>query len=162
MPEVSELPAEIDYLHAIPADRAHDPREHAEAFLRLPDDAKDDLRDRWRIAEGQTDRMKGLRKNSIRGYVIEMAVTFVIFNAFVILFHPIVLLVALVVGGLTGWVAGRFRAGTSLYPAIAGCGYVVMMLLGAGANPFAALSIVSLTALLGYSHSMRRFDQTET
>ncbi|MHC4954243.1 MAG: hypothetical protein ACYTGZ_10155 [Planctomycetota bacterium] len=162
MPEASEPPLEVAFLHEIPEDRAHDAREHAEEFQRLPEEAKDDLRDRWRRAEGQTVRMKTLRRYSIRGYVIEMMVTFVFFHFFVILFHPWILPVAIVIGGLTGWVAAKLRAGTSLYPAITFAGYLLMVMLGAGANPFAALSLVSLSALLGYSHTMRRFDQAET
>jgi hypothetical protein len=149
-------------LHEIPLDRAHDPREEAEAFQRLPESMKDELRDRWRDVEGSSDTMRALRSYSIKSYVLEMMAVFAFFELFAMLRHFWIFVPALVVGALTGYVAGKLRAGTSSYPWIAGVGYVLLSLTGAGSNIFAWVAIVSIASLLGYSHTLKRFDRTES
>ena len=149
-------------VYEIPLDRAHDPREEAEAFQRLPESMKDELRDRWRDVEGCSVKMRALRRFSIKSYVIEMMAVFAFFELFAMLRHFWIFLPALAVGAVTGYVAGKLRAGPSSYPWIAGVGYVLLSLTGAGSNLFAWVAIVSISALLGYSHTLKRFDRTES
>ena len=149
-------------VHEIPLDRAHDPREEAEAFQRLPEAMKEELRDRWRRAEGTHVEMRALRRNSIKSYVVEMAATFAFFELFAMFRNFWIVLPAIAVGAATGYVAGKLRAGPSSYPWIAGIGYILLSLTGAGRNLFAWVAIVSLSTLLGFSHTMKRFDRTET
>ncbi len=153
---------DVSRVYEIPLDRAHDPREEAEAFRRLPESMKDELRDRWRDVEGTSDTMRTLRRNSIKSYVIEMAAVFAFFELFAMLRHFWIFLPALAVGAVTGCVAGKLRAGPSSYPWIAGVGYVLLSFTGAGSNLFAWVAIVSISSLLGYSHTLKRFDRTES
>ena len=152
--------AESRLLHEIPLDREHDPREQAEAFQRLPEAAKEEIRDAWRRADGTHVEMRLLRRDSIRAYVIEMAVLFVFFELFTLLRHPFVMLPAALIGALTGWAAGKLRAGQTSYPFISGAGYVLLTLIGAGGNVFAFVALISLSSLLGFSHQMQRADRT--
>ena len=149
-------------VYEIPLDRAHDPREEAEAFQRLPESMKDELRDRWRDVEGSSVKMRELRRYSIKSYVIEMMAVFAFFELFAMLRHFWIFLPALAVGAATGYVAGKLRAGPSSYPWIAGVGYVLLSITGAGSNLFAWVAIVSISSLLGYSHTLKRFDRTES
>jgi len=149
-------------LHQIPLDREHDPREEAEAFQRLPEEAKEEIREVWRRQEGTHEDMRMLRRYSIRGYVIEMACVFVFFELFAMLRHPFVIIPAAIIGAATGWVAAKVRAGQSSYPFIAGVGYILLSCTGAGMNFFAGVAIVSLSTMLGFSHTIRRFDRWES
>ena len=103
-----------------------------------------------------------MRRYSVRGYVIEMACVFVFFELFAMLRQPFVIIPAAVIGAATGWVAARVRAGQSSYPWIAGFGYILLSFTGAGMNFFAGVAIISLATMLGFSHTMRRFDRIET
>ena len=103
-------------LHEIPEDRLHDPREESEFFQSFPEEAKEEMRERWRKDEGHDVDVIELRKQTWKLYVIEMAGFFVFFHIFNIVRSPSMILVALVVGGLTGAVAALLRAGTTLYP----------------------------------------------
>jgi len=149
-------------LHEIPLDREHDPREHAEAFQRLPTEAQEEIREAWRRADGSHEEMRTVRRYSIRGYVIEMACVFAFFELFAMLRHPFIIVPAIAIGAATGWVAAKVRAGQSSYPWIAGVGYILLSCTGAGMNFFAGVAIISLASLLGFSHTVRRFDRTET
>ena len=144
-------------LHEIPEDRLHDPREHSEFFQGLPEHAKEEFRDRWRRDEGRHEEIRDLRRYTWKLHIGEMVACFVFFHIFGILHHPLIFVVAVVAGGLTGAVAAALRAGPLLYPVIAGVGYV----LSGGLNPFAAVGLVSLASLLGFVHRLRRFEGLE-
>lgn len=144
-------------LHEIPEDRLHDPREESEFFQGLPEEAKEEFRDRWRREEGRHEEVRELLRYTWKVYIAEMAGCFVFFHVFGILHSPVIFLVAVVAGGLTGAVAAAAHAGPLLYPVIAGVGYV----LSGGFNPFAAVGLVSLASMLGFVHRLRRFEGME-
>jgi len=144
-------------LHEIPEDRLHDPREQSEFFHGLPEEAKEEFRERWRREEGRHEEIRALRRYTWKLHVAEMVGCFVFFHVFGILHHPVILVVAVVAGALTGTVAAATRAGPLLYPVIAGVGYV----LSGGLNPFAAVGLVSLASMLGFVHRLRRFEGME-
>lgn len=144
-------------LHEIPEDRLHDPREESEFFQGLPEKAKEEMRERWRKDEGYHEEIQELRRYTWKLHMAEMAGFFVFFHIFSILAHPAMILVALLVGALTGALAAWLRAGPLLYPFIAGLGYVA----SGGWNPFALVGLVSLASMLGFVHRMRRFEGLE-
>ena len=144
-------------MHEIPEDRIHDTREDSPMFQALPADVQDEFRDRWRHAEGTSDRFRDLRRYTWKVYAAEMAVTFVFFYFWIILAHPLAIFWAAATGALTGVVAGFLRAGQILYPVLAGVGYVA----SGSFNVFAVLGVVAAAALMGRLHHMRRFEGLE-
>ncbi|MHC4449843.1 MAG: hypothetical protein ACYS0E_06835 [Planctomycetota bacterium] len=145
-------------LHEIPEDRLHDEREESELFQRLPADAQEEMRERWRREEGRHVDVIELRKQTWKIFMAEMAGCFVFFHFFGILRNPGMILVAIAGGGLTGAVAAAVRAGPLLYPVIAGVGYVAT----GGSNAFAAVGLVSFASMLGFVHRLQRFDGLES
>ena len=61
MPEQAEAP-----VYHTPTDRAHDPREHEEWFLRLPEHGKQEMRRLWRNQEGHTPERRERRLGFLR------------------------------------------------------------------------------------------------
>jgi len=145
-------------LHEIPEDRLHDEREESEFFQRLPEQAQEEMRERWRREEGRHGDVIELRKQTWKIFMAEMAGCFVFFHFFGILSNPALILLAIAGGGLTGAVAAAVRAGPLLYPAIAGIGYVAT----GGSNVFAAVGLVSFASMLGFVHRLQRFDGLES
>jgi len=144
-------------LHEIPEDRLHDPREESEFFQGLPEEAKEEFRERWRKEEGRHEKSRELRNYTWKIHMAEMAGCFVFFHMFAIFANPWMLPAAIVAGAATGAAAALLKAGTTLYPVLAAVGYAA----SGGRNPFALLALVSLAAMIGYMHRLRRFEGTE-
>lgn len=140
----------------VPADRAHDPREQAEWFERLPEHARGELRDLWRRAELSEAEAKKLRFRVRRRYVAESLLLFLVAAAMPpFTGHP---LVVAVVGTSVGAVASLLRAGPFLYCVVGAVGSA----LAFGPWQFFALCFVaSGSAALGAIHEFQRADRTE-
>jgi len=157
MPEVEpEAP-----VYELPEDRVDDPREHAEWFRRLPESARDELRDRWRAAERRGASVVERRRDTWRRYVLECVV---LFWLAVVVYGPwsfVSLVVATFVGAAAGAAAARLRAGAHRYPWLVASGYLVFTVLTGYFHLLAFLGIVSFAALLGFSHEQMRQDGRE-
>ena len=141
----------------IPEDRAHDPREQEGGFLRLPEDAKDELRDGWRFTERLRAEVKSRRKRTVRVYMVES----VILLAVLTVFTPQAIPLAAVIGVGCGWLGWKLRAGTLIYGWVGALGYALVMALTGVLNLFAFALAAFGFGLLGMIHQLQRADRTE-
>lgn len=143
----------------VPADRLDDPREQQKWFLRLPEHAKQDLRARWRAAEGRTASGKRRRSGTFYRYVFESAGVFAV--AQLVFFGAMAALQGAVYGALAGAAAAKLRAGTFLYGFIGAAAYGIY----AGSTPWGHflgfIFYIGLCAMLGLVHVLQRADGTE-
>lgn len=148
-----------------PEDRAGDAREEAEWFQRLPDHAKEDLRERWRTQEGEGRHQKKRRKRTTRVYVVESTVIFLLLE--ILLHSPtwISALAAPLFGAATGLAAGLLRSNGPTYASLFSAGY---LLFGAtaGGRHFAyyllsVLIVLCIGSALGVSHRLQKFDGSD-
>ena len=98
-------------LYYTPEERAHDPREHQNWFLQLPEHGKDEMRKLWQAAEGATVEQRERRTTTTNRYLIEGAVFFLVMF---LLFYPLRgsgLLLATAMGFAVGCTNAFLRAG---------------------------------------------------
>ena len=141
----------------IPEDRAHDPREQQGGFLRLPEEAKEELRACWRFTERLREEVRTRRQRTVRIYIVESVVLLVLLSVLT----PQAIPLAAVVGvgcGILGW---RLRAGTLIYGWIGALGYALIMALTGTLNLFAFALAAFGFGLLGMIHQLQRADRTE-
>ena len=154
----------VGTVHEIPEDRVHDPREEAEWFCRLPEHAREEYRDRWRVQEVGTQKVQETRRQTTTRYVVEgTAIT--VFCAILIGPGFWTLILAPLVGGAMGAVARALRLLRFGYGALAAIVYplfFVVPLTAAGAfQLFHGVIFVTLFAMAGAMHELQRFDSSE-
>ncbi|MGQ0612309.1 MAG: hypothetical protein ACT4PV_00965 [Planctomycetaceae bacterium] len=145
------------------ASAPRDPREGQEWFLRLPQEAREELRDAWRTqAEGERDLARRFRRTLGRT-VLELCALF--------LFAELLLgappsagsaLAALAAGALTGVGCAFLRPGQfPMMVAVLPGHLLVRVLFGWGgvlSESCTLILLMPIAALLGLSHEMRRAD----
>ncbi|MCZ6572026.1 MAG: hypothetical protein O7C98_02545 [Planctomycetota bacterium] len=158
MPKIPDAP--LHHVHDLPEDRVGDPREEQEWFQRLPEHAKEEMRERWRGQERHLDRIRQRSKESIVRYAVEGAAILPLFE--IIFFSPgwVRFGASIIAGALMGLVCALTRAGQYRYLLIGPPFFLGMRLLfGFGPfilEAFGAVLYVSLSALLGFSHDLRK------
>jgi hypothetical protein len=154
-----EAQAEVHYT---PEDRAHDPREQQGWFLRLPEHAKQDLREKWKIQEGGSEAQIARRKATMWRYVLESVGIFVVPLFLFMSLGWLSLLCSIVVGAAVGFLAARIRAGTFQYPFLGFAGWLVLWVLsGLGLSFLTLFWYIGWTGALGAVHHLQKFDGTE-
>jgi hypothetical protein len=149
----------------VPADRLDDPRELAEAFARLPEHAKAELRDRWRGAEGAREEQRTRRKETKHRWVLEGAA--LLFVAVALLQTPtrLGLVVAVAVGAVVGGAGALVKPGPLLYGLLFAAVFALFgVVTGFGSVLFTAAGIpivFGIAAALAVAHRLQRFDSTE-
>ena len=151
-------------VHEIPEDRIDDPREHEEWFCRLPVHGREELRRRWRIAEGIGAEYRDTRARTTRRYVLEGAALFAVFDllvAFFTSFHAGRFLIAAIVGAGFGWVSRRLYVGRFGYGALGAFLYCLIYQWLVLLLPFHFVMFIGIATLLGAGHELQRADRSE-
>jgi len=144
----------------IPEDRAHDPREQEPWFLRLPPEARDELRVRWRRAEGTSGERLRRRRDTVLAWVAEA----VLLLWFLTYFAWRALPVALVVGAAMGLLGWRAKLGHIAYGWLGAIAFVIVIAVSGTASIASLWGFVLaafLSALLAQTHRLQRFDGSE-
>ncbi len=159
--EAPEPPAVL----SVPEDRIDDPRELAPSFARLPDHAKEELRDRWRAQEGVHGKQVMRRKETAHRWVMEGAAVFFVSVALFQMPTRFGLILAAVIGGAIGFLAARVKPGALRYGVLFAAFYVAFAAFWGFKNlVFGTLSIpfvFGVAAALAATHRLQRFDSTE-
>ncbi|MDH3590314.1 MAG: hypothetical protein OER88_00435 [Planctomycetota bacterium] len=152
-------------VYDLPEDRAHDPRESLEWFRRMPDHAKEALRNAWREDEGSAVHQKERRRRTRRYYCVEASATFVLLE--VLLQGPYwhTVLAAAIFGVVAGGLAGVIRASAPSYGFLFTFFYLLLGLT-CGVNHFlyyvlASIIVLCTGAALGRVHTLQKFDGSE-
>jgi hypothetical protein len=148
-------------VRAAPPVREPDPREQAEWFRNLPDHAKEEFRERWRIQEGRAERQVERRRSTEVRYLVEGVMLFAVLEFFFFGLSAGRLLLLAVPGIALGWICYRIRAGCWRYVAVAApfhlAVYGALGLIMVGHF----IVFVCVAAALGFTHEMLRADGTE-
>ncbi|MFI5402051.1 MAG: hypothetical protein ACHQ1G_03870 [Planctomycetota bacterium] len=140
-------------------------REQAEWFARLPEHAKEELRDRWRAQEGVRGDQVLRRKETSYRWVAEGAVLFFLAVAVLQMPSRLGLILAAVIGAAIGRVAALVKPPPLLYGVVFAAVYAVFGAFSGFRNfVFGVLSIpivFGVAAALGTTHRLQRFDSSE-
>ena len=163
------MPEEPEKVYYLPEDRAHDPREHEEWFLRLPEDAKREFRERWSRDEQHRPDFQAKRRRTLRLYVAEGAFFFSVI--FLFFFHTSIgdWAKAILIGAGFGLAAWKVRAGPYQYGILGCLGYMVfhwtlsggLLEMGDMRSIFAWVATTFIAAAIGVGHVLNRYDMTE-
>jgi hypothetical protein len=149
----------------VPEDRLDDPRELAPSFARLPDHAKEDLRNRWRRQEGVHAEQVVRRKDTTHRWVAEGAAIFFVAVALLQMPTRLGLVVAAAVGAGLGAVASRLKPGPLVYGFFFAAVYALFGAFSGFKNlvwGIISIPIVfGVAAALATTHRLQRFDRTE-
>jgi len=149
----------------IPEDRVDDPREQTEWFARLPDHAKDEFREMWRIEEGQGKHQKLRRKHTTHQYVVEMAGVVAFFAILCDSPSLVGILFAPIVGGAAGFLAASLRASNWLYAVILTAGWLTWGAFFSELHfvfrMISLLLVVSIGYAIGTTRRTQKFDGTQ-
>ena len=149
----------------IPDDRMEDPREQTEWFTRLPDHAKDEFRELWRIQDGEGKHQRMRRKHTTHHYVLEMGGIVAVFA--LVLESPTFLgfLLAFVFGAVAGYLAALVRAANNLYAFFLVTGWLLWgACFGQLDIAFRLMSLLIVTGIgkaLGMTRRMQKFDGSQ-
>jgi hypothetical protein len=149
----------------VPEDRLDDPREQAPLFAQLPEHAKEDLRDRWRAAEGARGDQVLRRKDTALRWVAEG--TALLFLAEALMHTPtrVGLLLAAGVGAATGAFGAAAKPGPLRYGFVFMAAYIVFgALLGSRHIAYYLITspiLLGLAGALATTHRLQRFDSSE-
>ena len=141
--------------------REHDPREEADWFQRLPEHAKEEFRERWRVVAGRTEQQIDRRRSTEVRYLVEGVMLFALLEFLFIGLSATRLLLLMVPGLALGWICHKIRADRWRYVAVA------LPLYFAVYGIFGLFAIVHfivfvcVAAGLGLSHELQRADGTE-
>lgn len=149
----------------VPADRIHDEREEAPLFARLPEHAKEDLRDRWRAAEGSRTDQVARRKDTALRWVVEGALLLGLAEGLMHIPTRLGVLLAVGIGAATGAFGAIAKPGAVRYGAVF---MVVYMAFGLILSDHAfvyylmtAPLLLGLAGALAATHRVQRFDASE-
>lgn len=151
--------------HDVPADRLDDPREIAPAFARLPDHAKAEMRDRWRMQEGVHGEQVERRKETSHRWAAEGAGLFSLSVGLLMMPTRLELLIAAVLGAAIGYAASRVKpaplmyglAFSAAYAAFGACSGFRNLVYGLFSIPL----VLCIAMALAMTHRIQRFDSTE-
>jgi hypothetical protein len=158
-------PAKEPRVLAIPEDRIEDPREQVEWFGRLPEHAKEELRERWRGQEGTRGDQKRRRKDTTLRWILEGGALLLLAEA--VLQKPTLLGLALAsaAGAAVGWAGALLKPGALRYGVLVALVYAVFgAVAGSRHMAYYVISlpiIFGVAAALGTTHRVQRFDGTE-
>jgi hypothetical protein len=150
----------------VPEDRMHDARETAPLFARLPEHAKEDLRDRWRAAEGSRAEQVVRRGETSHRWVVEGAALFCVSVGLFQTPSRLELLFAALAGAGIGWAAARAKPPPLLYGVLFATAYTFFGAVtgGFGGLLYAVFSlgiVFGVAMALAATHRLQRFDSTE-
>ena len=152
-----------EQLYYTPEKRAHDPREHQDWFLHLPEHGKEEMRRLWMASESAVAETRERRTKTTNRYLIEGVVFFL---AVFLLFHPlrgVGLLLAASMGFAVGCANAFLRSGTYRYGWVSAAGYAVFGLLYMGwLSIFPFIFSTCGGAMLGVAHTLNRSDLSES
>lgn len=150
---------------AVPEDRIEDPRERVEWFTRLPDHAKEELRDRWRAQEGVHGEQVVRRKDTSHRWAAEGAGLFFLSVALLLMPTRLELLLGAVLGAAIGYTASRVKPSPLVYGLVVSAAYLAFGACTGFRNlVFGILSaplILCVAMALSMTHKIQRFDSTE-
>lgn len=164
--DVEFVPADPEHpvVH-IPEDRAHDPREEERWLHRLPEHARDELREAWRTQEGEGKRQKFRRKETTKTYVVEAAVVFMVLELLLQAPTRYHLLAAGIFGAAAGGLAALVRASAPSYGLFFTVFYVAFGFVAGSRHwayyVLASLIVMCLGVMLGRMHTLQRFDGSD-
>ncbi|MHC4956817.1 MAG: hypothetical protein ACYTGN_00480 [Planctomycetota bacterium] len=136
-------------------------REKADWFQRLPEHAKDEMRERWERSAIHNEDIAERRARTRRRYVVEAAVWFVIVFW---MFHPWSwgdAALAAAAGSVVGLVAFFIRAGTFHYAPLGALGYLLFAIAYGYVSIFPFILCTVGSSALGVSHMLNRYDFVE-
>ncbi|MHC4932649.1 MAG: hypothetical protein ACYTGV_10725 [Planctomycetota bacterium] len=148
-------------VYEISGQESDDPREREEWFLRLPEHAKREMRERWSAQAGRSVAQKARRRSTTRRYLVEGVALFVLPLLSFYPFTAQTFFLAVAVGLGVGFVAARIRAGAYRYSGVAVAGFAAFTLAIGWVNIFAAFWYVGIGCLLGIGHTLQMFDGSE-
>jgi len=169
VPKASPTPqpaeAEEPNVFVIPEDRLDDPREQVPWFGRLPDHAKEDLRERWRAQVGASGEQKERKKVTTQRWIAEAVALLALAEVVLQKPTPASFLIAAALGVPVGWAGARLKLGAIRYGFVAACAWLLFGAF-AGSRHFAyyvisVLIVFCVAAAFGVSHRLDRFDATE-
>ena len=144
-----------------PPAREPDTREQAEWFCRLPEQAKEEFRERWRAEEGRTERQFERRRSTEVRYLVEGVMLFAVLE-FLFFGLSVGRLLLLAVPGIAlGWICHKVRADRWRYVGVA------MPLYFAVYGVFGLFAVghfivfICMAAALGFTHEMLRADGSD-
>jgi len=163
--EVPEPESEPVPVVHVPEDRVHDPREEAPLFARLPEHGKEELRNRWRAAEGSSAEQVSRRGETSHRWVVEGAALFSLSVGLLQMPTRLELILAGFLGAVIGWVAARVKPPPILYGILFAIAYGLFGAISGFKNfLFALISVgvvFGIAAALATTHRLQRFDATE-
>lgn len=156
----------------VPEELMDDPREHLEWFQRLPDAVKEELREAWRVEEGESRRQIDRRRKTTHAYVVESAVCLAFLELFLEIglgwryFSLASIAAAGAIGAVGGLVASTARSRGGLYGVLLATGWILLC-VGPGGVPFPYYVItlpipICVGVALGTVHRLQLFDGSET
>jgi hypothetical protein len=164
--DVEFVPADPEQpVYHIPEDRVHDPREEEEWLHRLPEHARDELREVWRTQEGQGRLQKFRRKETTKTYVVEAAVVFMVLELLLQSPTRYHLLAAGIFGAAAGALAALVRASAPSYALFFTTVYLLFGFVAGSRHwayyVLASLIVMCLGAMLGRMHTLQKFDGSD-
>lgn len=152
-------------VYEIPEDRVHDAREEHEWLHRLPEHARDDLREAWRTQEGEGRKQKKRRKETTKVYVVEAAIAFMVLEVLLQAPTLLSLVAAGLFGAAAGGVAALFRSNAPSYGLVFTTFYMLFGIVAGSRHPayymLAGLIVLCIGVMLGRMHTLQKFDGTE-
>jgi hypothetical protein len=149
----------------VPADRLDDPLEHAPLFARLPEHAKDEIRERVAGAAGARADQVERRKETSHRWVVEGASLFAVSVALLQEPTRLEILLAALLGAGIGRVAARVKPRPFLYGLVFATIYAAFGAFSGFKNlVWAVLSVpivLTIAMALAFTHGVQRFDSTE-
>lgn len=140
-------------------------RERAEWFARLPDHAKEEIRDRWRAQEGVRGHQVQRRKETSHRWVVEGAALFFLSVAILQMPSRLGLVLAAVIGGAIGRVAALVKPGPLVYGIVFSAACAIFAAFSGFRNLVCGIIsipiVFGLAAALGTTHRLQRFDSSE-
>mgnify|MGYP006969366751 FL=1 len=138
-----------------------DPREEAEWFRRLPEHAKEEYRERWRLEGGREELRHARRRSTEVRYLVE-AVLFLAVLEFLFFSLSAKRLMLLAVPGIAmGWVCHRIKANRWTYTMVALVPYLVLYGIPSLDAPWFLVIYLGCAGALGFTHEMQRADGSE-
>jgi hypothetical protein len=157
--------AEPNLVVRVPEDRLHDAREAAPHFARLPEHAKEDIRDRWRAAEGARGDQILRRRDTTHRWAVEGAGLFFLSVALLQMPTRLGLILAACAGAGIGSVAARVKPAPLVYGLAFSTAYALFGALSGFRNlvyGILSIPIVLCAAMaLATTHRIQRFDSTD-
>jgi hypothetical protein len=142
-------------------DSAPDTREKEGWFRRLPPDAQQDFRRRWREEERRDEHLRERRRATEVRYLVEGVMLFALLEFFFFGLSAGRLLLLFVPGLAFGWICARLRAGRMKYMIAGAVAYFAVYGLFGLFAIWHFIVFVGLAGALGAVHELQRCDGSE-